>query len=302
MLCVNLNHIIPISFSFVKTLLLIYIFSSFHFSDIFSQNISGAKQFALCNSTVAQSNDAFGIFGNPAGIGQLGWREFGIYYSPSPYGLKELATANGVYVEHTDFGNFGLGFSTFGFKLFKENKFAVSYASRFFEDYFLGITLIYQNLKIENYGSAGTFNIILGGISYITKNLRMGFSIENILRSTYGNVKDQIPVVITSGLSYDVLRNATVNFALVKELGFDLSLKFGTEYFPVDFLSLRFGTSNYPQVFTAGTGINFSIFQIDYAVEAHPDLGLTHQFGLSLQFSGYENRTIAIKHHLFVRK
>ncbi len=302
MKCVSLNHINKISYFFVKSLFIICIFSVFHFHNLSAQNLTGAKNSALCNSTVAQSNDAFSIFINPSGTAQLGWREAGTYYSPSPYGLKELATVTAVYVEHTVYGNFGLGFSAFGFNLYKENKFALNYSHRLFTGYFLGITVIYQNLKIQNYGSAGAFNIVLGGISYITQNLRTGFALENLLRSTYGNTKDQIPVVINSGLSYDILENATVNLALVKELGYDFSVRFGAEYLPVDFLSLRFGISDYPQIFTAGAGINYSIFSIDYAVESHPDLGLTHQFGFSLQFSGYENRTMAIKNYLFNKK
>ena len=299
MLCSNLNYIIKNHFSIIKAFLLIFILSVFCICNVSGQNLSGAKQSALCNSTVAQSNDAFGIFDNPAGTAQLGWREFSIYYSPSPYGLKELATANAVYSEHTGIGNFGIGFSTFGFRLFRENKFAISYAERFFGDYFLGITFVYQNLKIENYGSANAFNIILGGISYLTRNLRAGFAIENLLRSTYGNSKDQIPVVLKTGLTFDVLDYASLNLALLKELGYNLSVRFGAEFLPVKFIALRFGAGNYPQVYSAGVGINYSIFQMDYAVENHSELGLTHQFGLTLQFSGFENRTVAIKQYLF---
>ncbi len=269
---------------------------------ISGQTLVGAKQSALSNSAVAQSNDAFGIYGNPAGIAQMHWREFGIYYSPSPFGLKELANANAVYVEPTSFGNLGIGFSLYGFELFKENKLALTYANEFWNNYFIGVTLIYQNLKIKNYGSANAFNLILGGISYITNDLRIGFSIENLLRSTYGEEKNQIPVIIQSGFSYDVLDNAVVNIAVFKELGYNFSVRFGAEYLPVEFLALRFGMNTFPGKYSAGVGINFSFFQIDYAVEHHNILGITHQFGLTLQFSGFENRIKAVKHYLFEQK
>ncbi len=277
---------------------IIFLFPAFNYS----QKLEGTKQSALSNSTVAQANDAFGIFTNPGGTAQIHWRELGIYYSPSPFGLKELSTASAAYIEPTAAGNFGVGFSVFGFQLYRENKLAVSYSNSFWKNHFIGITVIYQNLKIRNYGSANALNLILGGLSYITNNLRAGFSIENLLRSSYGNEENQIPVILKTGISYDVLTNSTINLALIKELGYDISVKFGAEYSPVKFLCLRAGISNYPQTFSAGIGINYSLFQLDYAMEHHNYLGITHQLGFTVQFSGFENRTEAIKHYLFEQK
>src|SRR4030042_1220598 len=111
-----------------------------HLPLCFAQVNPGARQVALSHSDIAQSNDVFSIFNNPAGLAQMNWREIGIYYSPAPFGINELANGFAAYHEPTDLGSFALGFMTYGFDLYRENKFALSYSNRLFEDFFLGIT------------------------------------------------------------------------------------------------------------------------------------------------------------------
>ncbi len=41
---------------------------------------------------------------------------------------------------------------------------------------------------------------------------------------------------------------------------------------------------NNPSSFSAGIGINYSIFEVDYAVFNHQDLGYTHQIGITILF------------------
>ncbi|OGU55098.1 MAG: hypothetical protein A2V66_13580, partial [Ignavibacteria bacterium RBG_13_36_8] len=194
---------------------------------------------ALSHSDIAQSNDVFSIFNNPAGLAQMNWREIGIYYSPAPFGINELANGFAAYHEPTDLGSFALGFMTYGFDLYRENKFALSYSNRLFEDFFLGITALYQTISIQNYGNDGTLNFLLGGLAYLNRNLRFGFSIHNITRSTYGKEKNQIPTTYSSGLSYDLNDDVTINISLQKELEFPVSVNFGIEYLPIKYLNLR---------------------------------------------------------------
>ena len=64
----------------------------------------GARQISLANSDVALANDVFTLFNNPAGLSQINWREVGIYYSPAPFGLTELANGYVAYIEPFNFG------------------------------------------------------------------------------------------------------------------------------------------------------------------------------------------------------
>ncbi len=258
----------------------------------------GAKQISLSHSTVAQANDAFAIFINPAGLAQQNWREIGIYYSPSPFGLSKLANGAGVYHEPTSIGSFSIAFLTYGFDLYRETSFLVSYAYNLSNNFFMGLSLNYNNLKIEGYGNDNSIGVSFGGLAYLLENLRLGFFVDNITRSTYGDEKGQIPTTFDLGFSYDLISSLTFNAAIQKEIDQDASIRFGIDYEIIRYINLRLGAMNEPSSFSAGIGINYSLFEIDYAVFNHQDLGFTHQFGVIIQFGDDLPRTDRIKKYL----
>src|SRR3989304_5286121 len=233
-------------------LLITALFASFQTKSIAQFN-PGAKQISMSNSDVALSNDVFSLFNNPAGLSQMNWRELGIYYSPSPFGFSELANGFFAYHEPFDFGSIGLGAMTYGFELYRENKIAI-------------------------------------GFSYLTQNFRLGFSVQNLNRASFGNEKDNIPMVFNTGFSYEVMEELTFNLAVEKDIRYNYSLRGGIEYNLLEYISLRSGFSNEPSRYSAGIGINYSYFSLDYAFFTHMDLGLTHQAGLVISFGSQGNR------------
>ncbi len=263
----------------------------------FAQFNPGAKEIALSNSGVALSNDVFAIFNNPSGISQINWREIGVYYSPSPFGLNELANAFVAFNQPFDFGNIAIGYMNYGFDLYKENKITFAYSNKIQSRFFYGGSITYNNISIENYGSDNSLSLNLGALAYINKNLRTGFSIININRASYGDEKDQIPVIYNFGFSYDVLLNLILNIAVQKELDYDPSFRFGIDYALIDFLSIRTGFSTEPDNYSAGLGINYSLFQLDYGMVYHNELGFTHQFSLIIQFSKNKKSSELIKNN-----
>ena len=265
--------------------------------DILPQINPGSRQIALANSDVALSNDVFSVFNNPSGLAQIKWTEIGIYYSPSPFGIKELANGYAAVNHPFTFGNLGIGFSFFGFELYKENKINLTYANNYKQFYF-GISVIYNSIEIEKYGSDNSLSINVGGLTYINKSLRFGFSIHNVNQATFGNEEGQIPTIFSVGSSYDVLQNLTLNLAAEKEIDYDFSLKSGIEFTLIKYLSLRFGFNNYPSAYTAGVGINFLFLSLDYAFFTHEYLGLTHQAGLIIHFGDETLRNERVKSFL----
>lgn len=264
----------------------------------YAQIKPGAKQIALSHSDVAYANDAFAIFNNPAGLAQQNWREFSIYYSPSPFGLKQLSNNSAVYHEPTNYGSFAIAYSNYGFELYKENAFFVSYSTNISKNIFFGTTFAYRNLSIKNYGNDNALTILLGGILYLTPNLRIGFEIDNITHSSFGNSDNQIPMVFDLGLSYSLLSKLVINTAIEKEIDNNTSLRVGIDYEIIKYLNLRIGAMNEPSSFSAGIGVNYSLFEIDYAVFNHQDLGFTHQFGITMQFGSDKSRNERIKDYL----
>lgn len=258
----------------------------------------GAKQISLSNSDVALSDDVFGLFNNPAGLSQMQWREVGVYYSPAPFGLSELANGYVAYHEPTEIGSFAVGGMSYGFELYRESKIALGYSYKYQNKFFIGLVINYQTVSIQNYGNDGAFFINIGGLAYITNSFRYGFVIQNLNKATFGKDDNQIPMIINTGLSYDVADDLTMNFSVEKDIEYKPSIQFGINYDIIDNLSLRTGFSNEPSRYSAGIGINYSIFSLDYAMFTHNDLGLTHQAGVVISFGKDGNRNKMIKKYL----
>ncbi|MGD8780314.1 MAG: hypothetical protein PVH88_15285 [Ignavibacteria bacterium] len=244
----------------------------------------GARQIALANSSVAQDNDVFALFNNPAGLSFSSNNQLGVFYSPAPFGLSELANGFSGYKHNFQFGTVAAGYMTYGFELYRENMFTIAYSNFIDKKFSVGAAINYHTLSIERYGNDNSISFNIGGIASIQKNLRLGFLFENLSRSSFGEEANQIPVVYNSGLSYDISKDITINAAVEKELDFDPSMKFGMEYKLIENFELRLGYKNEPDTFAAGVGINYSIFNLDYAFYSHQYLGLTHQAGIIFSF------------------
>ncbi len=262
--------------------LIALLFLTFHSSFTFGQNNAGAKQIALSGSNVALENTVFAIFSNPAGLAQLNNREFGVYYSPSPFGLKELSNGYLAYIEPTSFGNLSVGAYTYGFELYRENQFNIAYSTTINDNIYLGITSFYHSVNIARYGNSGVFNIKLGGIFILNKNLLLGFSLHNPLR--FNRSKVELPLIYNVGLSYIPIKNSSLNFAVSKEMDFPVSLRFGIEYELIEYLHLRVGVQNEPDIYSGGFGIFYSFMNFNYAITSHPELDLSHQVDLIISF------------------
>ncbi|NWF50766.1 MAG: hypothetical protein HXY49_09515 [Ignavibacteriaceae bacterium] len=267
-------------------------------TQLYSQLNPGARQISLANSDVALSNDVFALFSNPAGIAQMGWREIGIYYSPAPFGLTELANGFIAYHEPFYFGSVAIGGMTFGYDLYRETKVLVSYSYNYENRLFAGAAFNYHTVNIQNYGNDAALYVNLGGLAYVTNNLRWGFYIQNLNRASFGKDDDQIPMIFNSGFSYDVIDNLSLNAAVEKDIRYNASVRVGVDYSLIEYLSIRTGFSNEPSRYTAGIGIHYSILNLDYAFFTHPDLGLTHQAGLVISFGEEGSRQDKIRKYL----
>lgn len=283
----------------MKTLFAIIIFINFI---ALGQFKPGAKQISLSNSDVALSNDVFSLFNNPAGLSQINWREVGIYYSPAPFGLSELANGYIAYIEPTSFGSLSAGAMSYGFELYRESKFLLGYSNHFQKKFFYGLTFNFHTVNIQNYGNDFSYYLNLGTLVYLQNNLRFGFFIDNLNRATFSNEKEQISTLLKSGFSYDALPELSINLSVEKDVRYKPSFQFGIDYDIIDYISLRTGYSNNPANYSVGIGINYSMFNLDYAMFSHNDLGLTHQFGLIINFESISNRRKAIRDFLGVKE
>jgi hypothetical protein len=255
----------------------------------------------MSNSDVGLSDDVFSIFNNPAGLAQLDWRELGLYYSPAPFGIKELANGYIAYTEPIGFGSCGLGAMTYGFDLYRESKILLSLSTSYLNKFFTGVSITYHFVSIAGYGNKGVFYFNGGCLGYLTDDLRIGFSVQNINHASFTSDEDEIPVILNAGLSYNIVNNFSLNVAVEKDIRYNASMMSGINYDLVENLSLRIGFANEPAKFSCGVGIHYSIFNLDYTVFTHPDLGLTQQAGIIISFNKEGNRTNNIREFLGIK-
>ncbi len=252
--------------------------------NIFTQQDPGAKQIALSNSDIAVSDDVFALFYNPAGLAQIDHREVGVFYSPSPFGMAELKNIFAAYSEPMSFGALAIGAMTYGFELYRENKITFGVSYNYQQKIYLGAAANYKNISIKNYGNKNAMIFDLGIIAVLTEELHFGFSYRNIARSSLSSDNDELPVIFQSGLSYKIINNCTLSFAVEKDIRYKASPRFGIDYRIIKYLSLRSGFAKEPNTYSLGIGIHYLYFNFNYAMFTHQELGITHQVGIIISF------------------
>lgn len=127
------------------------------------------------------------------------------------------------------------------------------------------------------------------GVLVRIRNIRLGLTYQNLgtgiklASETFG-----LPQNLIVGGSY-IFKNGLVALDLNKVLDTNIDVRLGGEYRFANLLSLRTGfvynqSENTGLGITAGLGLKFEGYQIDYGFVPFGDLGLTHRISLSLKF------------------
>jgi hypothetical protein len=249
----------------------------------FEQSHAGARAKGLGGAYVGVSRDVWAVFYNPAGLSNLQSTQAGIYYSPQPFGIPELAFGAAAVAVPTDLGSFGVSFQRYGFELYREVTGTLSYANRIF-DIGVGGNVHYRSLSIQNYGSAGTLTLDLAAFVAVVQDIDWGIMVKNLTASTIGTSNEQLPQVFSTGFSYRPVDKLVLALDYEKETKFDVSFHFGAEYQVVEAVYARLGFSDVPSQFAGGFGLHYAKLTFDYVMTTHQELGLTHQFSIHYSF------------------
>ncbi len=255
----------------------------FFMSSLFCQENIGARASAL-KSYVAIANDVWAIFYNPAGLADLKEREISISYIPAQFGLAELSKKGMAYYEPSLPVKVGVGIEIFGFSLYKESILKLSLAKSF-NLFSLGINLNYNFISIKNYGNAGALSADFGFISEKFKFLKFGFMLKHLISGKVGKAGESLPKEVEFGVAFLPYENFTISAEFGKEIYFKENFKYGVEYVISNLVEIRFGVSTYPVRYSGGVGFKVFKFKIDYSVDNHQLLGLTHQITFSAKLS-----------------
>jgi len=252
----------------------------------FEPQIPGGRSAALGGAGVAASLDVWSAFSNPGALSAIPSRTLSLTYAPQQFGLSELARGAFSYVEPTNIGSFALSGTRFGFILYREVEFRFAFGTEITPAFSVGASVDYYHLTVERYGSASTIGLDVGMVLTVSEEVRWGFAASNINAPTLGDEKEKLPQVFSTGVSYQPFYGGAIIVDLVKELQFPVELRAGIEYTVFDLIALRGGASSDPSLLCAGVGVHYDAFCIDYAFTNHVDLGITHQFSISIDLGG----------------
>ncbi len=152
-----------------------------------------------------------------------------------------------------------------------------------------GFALTYLQQDFHVAQSRG-FGGDVGVLYTIRDNLRLGVS---ALRLGYTQEQDPLPMEVRLGAGAEVLRNLRFNLDIASPRDGEAYLAGGTEWRPFDPLALRLGWRTGPAsswqlgtlaYFSAGAGVNFGAFSLDYAFEPAGVLGNSHHVSLAYHY------------------
>jgi hypothetical protein len=271
------------------TFLILFLLTGFAYAQFENTDV-GARAVSLNGAFTSLSDNSLAVFYNPAGLGQMKFREISAFYSPAPFGLSDLSTAALSYAEPVKFGVIGAGIKSYGFDLYRETNILFSYGNNYSGRLFYGANINFYHLNIQNYNSASSFGLDIGAMAYLTSFLKWGFFGKNITSSSIGRTKEKIAQVYRTGFTYQPVDILNLILEAEKDVKYPVSVRAGFEYSIIDYVDLRAGVGSEPTLFSAGVGINYSLIRFDYAFSKSEDLGFTHQGTITVNFGGLKGK------------
>lgn len=235
----------------------------------------------LGGAYVSISDKSTAVFCNPSGLGQLKSNDLSVFFSPSVYGMKEVSAAAITFSVPLGFGTMGAGIRSFGFDLYRESVLALSLGKGHGARVYWGITACLYSLAVQGYGSALTAGVDAGAMIRFSERLTGGFSVKNV---TGSEISGQIARTYATGISFKPDKMLTLVVDAEMDSRFPVTVKFGAEAEPAGNVRLRAGVCSFPVSYSAGAGLSYGSFDLDYSAFILEPLGITNSFGLSIRF------------------
>jgi len=236
---------------------------------------------SMANASVMQYG-LWSVNNNQAGLADIEHFAVGICYQ-NRFKLSETSTKSVATAIHTRTGNFGFSFNRFGYSLYSENSFGITYARTFGEIISAGLQFDYLSInQTEAYGNNGVFLIEIGLIAHPIDKLRIGAHIYNPTKAKMAEYEDErVNTSLRFGLNYFFSKTVQAAVEMEKTMQSDLRYKIGIEYQLVKNLFLRTGFKSEPNEFTFGGGYTLKGFSFDLSFATHQYLPMSTQISLS---------------------
>ncbi|MHB9155660.1 MAG: PorV/PorQ family protein [Endomicrobiales bacterium] len=144
--------------------------------------------------------------------------------------------------------------------------------------------------------------VMVEGLNHNFSDLRLGFGIQNLMSTKFGDTDDKLPLIFRLGASQPFLRNKLlVAFDIDKNMQANMNWHIGAEYWLINFACVRIGFEGDQGIreTSAGFGVKYKDYGVDYAFALH-DLGLSHRLSGSWRFgpSVTQNREELVRRNI----
>ncbi|RMH63023.1 MAG: hypothetical protein D6677_08375 [Calditrichaeota bacterium] len=267
----------------------------------FDDRTPSARASAMSNAFVAVANDAWAAYYNPAGLAQVNGMQVGAaYHRPFGYSFFNTVFGAAVIPLSAQYGTAGVIVDNFGVNykgetLSQETTVGIAHGIYLLNDIHTTLSVGYnlkyyywklgQSVEGRELGAAGTVGLDVGLMASIYKRTYLGVTVFNFNSPNIGvggNSTLQRRIVV--GAAYRPYSGLTTTLAMDKTINLPAMIEAGFEFNLMDVLDLRFGASTQPNRFSAGLGVHYAGFRLDYGFRNHPTLAETHSFSLMYAF------------------
>ncbi len=268
----------------MKKFLLLLLFAPFYHQASNGDGAIGARSASLGHAS-ATLFDVWSARNNQGSLAFVRKTEVGAFYE-NRFFLKELSQSGFGVALPIKKGTFGLTYSSFGYKLYRESQATLSYAIKLNEMIGVGIGIDYLNTKIADiYGQANAFTGSVGLTAKLIPQLMISTHIYNPFRAQITNYNNEkIPTIFKFGAQYSFSKKVFIVAEAEKTSAQKINIRGGIEYMPSSIIYLRVGASSYPSQAAFGIGVNYQGLKIDVSSMYHSILGFSPQVGLSYAF------------------
>jgi hypothetical protein len=245
----------------------------------------GGRSAAMVNASVSMS-DVWSTHHNQAGLAFMRRIALGATYE-NRFLIKELSIKSAAAAIPIKYGTIGLSIRNFGYSLYRENKYNLSFAKAFGDKFAAAIAFNYLTTKIaEGYGNSTSFVGEIGLQAKPFTDLTIGAHLYNPTRTMLSKrLADRIPTIIRLGANYNLSKKVILAVETEKDLSKKTVFKAGVEYAVVKEFYLRMGIASNPALSSFGFSIHLKNFNLDLAANYHQVLGITPQLSLVYQFT-----------------
>lgn len=263
---------------------------------------TGARPDGMGQAFSAVGDDINTLSFNPAGLGNIRLPQVGygheVFLADISYDFLGAAIPLG------DAGVLGLGYLGMGTTPFNstndpsapsvsvQDTALIGAWGRSFYNFHLGFAVKYINETVAGTSGNG-FDFDLGARYRILPQLTLAGSVLNLGPGIQFSTLEPLPLVVNGGVAWTALEVPDHRLTLAMDTSYQSlaatsKFSFGAEYWWKDMIALRAGyQANSPvEGISAGVGIKYSFFQIDYAFEPYNNLGAVHRFSGLFQWDG----------------